>query len=52
MLPNRIKTEFGRSYVVQERCIQDFGGGGPRERDHVGDLGVDKRVIQKWILNT
>jgi hypothetical protein len=45
-----LKTEFDRSYAVQERCIQDFGGGNPKERDHFGDLGVDKRIILKWIL--
>jgi hypothetical protein len=27
--------------------MQVFGG---RERDHLGDIGVDGRIIIKWIL--
>jgi hypothetical protein len=33
----------------QEGCIQGFGGK-PEGSDHVKDLGVDKRIILKWIL--
>ena len=50
MVFNHLKTEFDRSYAVQERRIHDFGGGNPRERDHIGDLDVHKRIILKWIL--
>jgi len=31
-----------------ETCIQGFGGGNLRVRDHVGDLGIDRRIILKW----
>jgi len=27
-----------------------FGGGNLRERDHLGDPGVDVRIILKWIF--
>jgi hypothetical protein len=37
-----------------DRCIQDFGRktsgrDRERERDHLGDPGIDKRIILKWI---
>jgi hypothetical protein len=28
-----------------ERLIQGFGGGNLRERDHLGDPGLDGRII-------
>jgi hypothetical protein len=31
-------------------CIQDFGGGNLKERDHLEDKGVDGRIIFRWIL--
>jgi hypothetical protein len=31
----------------EERCIQSFGGGHLKERDHLEDLGVDGRIILK-----
>jgi hypothetical protein len=33
-----------------ERCIQDFRGGNMMERDNLADLGVDVRIILKWIF--
>jgi hypothetical protein len=27
-----------------------FGGGNPRERDHLGDPGVDRNKILRWIF--
>jgi hypothetical protein len=38
------------TYGRQERCIQDFGGGNLRKRDHLEDLGIDGRIILKWIF--
>jgi len=40
------------TYGEEERCIQGFGGGNLRERDHLGDPGVDGRIILKWIFKT
>jgi len=34
------------TYGVEERCIQGFR----RERDHLGDPGVDGRIILRWIF--
>jgi len=33
------------TYGRQETCVQDFGGGNLRERDHLEDLGIDGRII-------
>jgi len=38
------------AYGGAERCIQGFGGGNLRERDHWGDPGVDGRIILRWIF--
>jgi len=35
---------------IGERCIQGFGGGHLRERDHMEDPGVDGRKILRWIF--
>jgi hypothetical protein len=34
----------------EKRCIQGFGGGNLRERGHLGDPGIDGRIILKWIF--
>jgi hypothetical protein len=34
----------------EERCIQGFGGEELRKRDYLEDLGVEGRVILKWIF--
>jgi hypothetical protein len=36
-------------YAGKERCIQDFGGR-PEGGDHLGDPGIDGRIILKWIF--
>jgi hypothetical protein len=44
---------MGRSsgtYGRQERCIQVFGGVDLAEKDHLLDLGVDVRIILKWVF--
>jgi len=33
-------------YWGEKRCIQGRG----RERDHMGDPGIDGRIILKWIF--
>ena len=37
-------------YLGGERLLQDFGGGNLRERDHLGDPGVDGKIILRWIF--
>ena len=37
-------------YVREERHIQDYAGENLRERDHLGDPGVDWRIILRWIF--
>jgi hypothetical protein len=37
-------------YGGKERCIQDFGGGYLSKGDHLGDPGIDGRIILKWIF--
>ena len=47
------KNEMGgacSSYGEEERRIQGFDGGNLRERDHLGDPGVDGRIILRWIF--
>jgi hypothetical protein len=44
---------MGRVYSMyggEERHIQGFGGGNLRERDHLGDPGVDGRIILRRIF--
>jgi hypothetical protein len=37
-------------YGGEESCIQGFGWGNLRKRDHLGDPGVDGRIILRWIF--
>jgi hypothetical protein len=39
------------TYWGKGRCVQGFVGN-LRERSHLKDLGIDGRIILKWILNT
>jgi len=34
----------------EEWCIEDFLGGTVRERDHSEELGVDGKLILRWIF--
>jgi len=34
----------------QERFIQSLGGQTLEERDHMQDLGVDGRIVLKWMV--
>jgi hypothetical protein len=38
------------TYGREERCIQGFGGGNLKERDHVEDLDIGGRIILKPML--
>jgi len=38
------------AYGVEESFMQGFGGGNLRERDHLGDPGVDGRIILRWVF--
>ena len=38
------------AYGGEKRCTQGFGGGKLRARDHLGDPGVDGRIILSWIF--
>jgi hypothetical protein len=40
-----IEFTYGR-----QRCIQGFGEGDLRERDHFEDLGKDGKLILKWVF--
>jgi hypothetical protein len=34
----------------EERRIKGFGGGEQKGRDHLGEPGVDERIILRWIF--
>jgi hypothetical protein len=34
----------------KEKYIQGFDGGNVGERDHLGDPGVEERIILRWIF--
>ena len=38
------------AYGEEERRIQGFGGENQREGNHLGDPGVDGRIILRWIF--
>jgi hypothetical protein len=47
------KNEMGgacSAYGGEESPIQIFGGGNLRERNHLGDPGVDGMIILRWIF--
>ena len=47
------KNEMGGLFITyggEERCIQGFGGGNLRERDHLENLIVGWRTILKQIF--
>jgi len=47
------KNEMGRAcsaYGGEERLIRGFGGRNLRERDHLGDPGIDGKIILRSIF--
>jgi hypothetical protein len=38
--------------VWERRCAYTILVGKPERRDHVEDLGIDGRIILKWIFET
>jgi len=38
------------TYGGEKRHIQGFGSGNLKERDHLGDSGLDGRIILRWIF--
>ena len=47
------KNEMGEAcsvYGGEERRIQGFGGVNLRERDNLGDPGIDGRIILRWLF--
>jgi len=38
------------AYGGEERRIQGFGGENLNGRDHLGDPGMDGRIILRWIF--
>jgi hypothetical protein len=38
------------AYGGEERRIQGYSGGNLRGRGHLGDPGVDGRIILRWIF--
>jgi hypothetical protein len=39
------------TYGRQERCTKGFCWGDLRESDYFEDIGIDGRIILKWIFN-
>jgi len=37
------------TYEGEESCLQGFGSGNLRERDHLEDPGIDGSIILRWI---
>jgi len=37
-------------YGGQEKFRQGFGEGNPMERNHLEDLGIDGRILVRWIF--
>ena len=51
-MDDKIENEMGSEYSTsgaKERHIQGFGGGNLRERDHLGDPGIDGTIL-RWIF--
>jgi hypothetical protein len=38
------------TYGRQDRCVQDIGTGNLREKAHLENLGVDGKIILKWLF--
>jgi hypothetical protein len=52
LFSDHIENELDRAcsmYEGEERRVQGFGGD-LRERDHMGDPGIDGRIILIWVF--
>ena len=46
----RLRWEGRVACIRERRCVQGFDTETERESDHSGNLGVDGRIILKWIF--
>jgi len=42
--------EFCGLFWGEEKCILDFGREKLKERNHLADLGIDRRIILKCVM--
>jgi hypothetical protein len=50
MKSRRIRLAGHVACIGEMRCIQNFGRKNLKGKSHLRDLGVDGRIILKWII--